>query len=233
MKKSYFLILIGVIIVNFLFIFKDTNEKFTTYTPTYASNVIDSLENVQCPIPFSDRVPNRTNIQCVWASIEMLGRWAEEPKLINPPLTSRNECKSYASPKTAAVMLNKLNVKFEQSYNNRSLGIKLIKKAMQEKRGCLWGVPQHAMVLVHYDESANVVKWVDNSDSNLAVQTTDIEGFNKRWDSWVIIIYADKDIISSKTSIAQNIPIIDMNNKQRQYNKDYIVFPDNAIEINP
>ena len=215
-------------------------EFLTKFTPTYASDAPtdENLEGVQCPIPMSDRVPNRTGIQCVWASIEMIGRWAEEPKLMNPPLTSRSECKSYSSPSLAASQLKKLGVKFEQSYQDRDAGISLIKKAMAEGRGCLWGVPGHAMVLIHYDEVANVVKWVDNSDSRLAVQTTTVDRFKQRWDSWVLVVYADNDIIPVKLNrdgLARKIPIWDRSNPQGQYPKDYVPIPrrENIFDIPP
>lgn len=205
----------------------------TTYSPMYESQwgEIESAD-IQCPIPMSDRVPNYTGIQCVWSSLEMLGRWAEEPKLMNPPLTSRPDCKSYSSPSLVATRLKQLGVKYEQSYQDRGQSIALIKKAMAEHRGCLWGVPGHAMVLVHYDEAADVVKWVDNSDSTLKVQTTNIAGFNRRWDTWVCVIYADNDIIPMKTGLdspARKLPIVDRNNPQGKYPKDYIPLPNNAV----
>lgn len=183
-----------------------------------------------------DRVFNQTRIQCVYASAEMLGRWAEEPKLINPPLTSRADCKGYSSPSRLAQILNSINVKFEQSYNNRPQGRALIHRAMAEGRGCMWGVPGHAMVIVHFDEYKNVMKWVDNSDRSLKVQTTTIAGFEKRWDSWICVIYADNDIVPMKMkkvapspspTPAYVIPIKDRNNPQGTYPKDYIPTPKN------
>src|SRR5690554_2106247 len=67
----------------------------TTYQEDYDSEASEpSLDTLQCPIPMNDRVRNHTGIQCVFSSIEMLGRWAEEPKLTNPPITSRSDCKS-------------------------------------------------------------------------------------------------------------------------------------------
>ena len=214
------------------------NEILTKFTPSYVSDSPEeSLDGVQCPIPMKDRVPNRTGIQCVWASIEVIGRWAEEPKLINPPLTSRAECKSYSSPTLAAKELTTLGVKFEQTYGDKAAGVALIKKAMSEGRGCLWGVPGHAMDLIHYDEEKNVVKWIDNSDSRLAVQTTTIEKFKNRWDSWVLVVYADKDIIPTKVgkSLARTIPIFDRNNPQGKYEKDYIPLPpsEDIFDIKP
>jgi hypothetical protein len=160
----------------------------------------------------------------------MLGRWAEEPKLINPPLTSRSDCKGYSGPSAAAAKLKKYGVRFEQEYRNREKGIALIKKAMREHRGCLWGVPGHAMVIIHYDEEANEVKYVDNSDSRLKVQTITISRFKSRWDSWVLVIYADNDLFPDKVNpLARRIPIKDRNNPQGTYPKDYIPLPQRKL----
>lgn len=198
----------------------------TTFVSTYESDQAEpKLNNLQCPIPKQDRVKNYTGIQCVYASIEMLGRWAEEPKLINPPITSRPECKGYSGPSQAAKILNNLKVKFEQSYGNKKQGLELIKKAMKEGRGVLWGVPGHAMVLVHYSEEENKVCWVDNSDSKLRVQQTTISKFNERWNSWVLIIYADKDLVPYKSNKQINLPIIDQNNQKEKHSIDYIPIP--------
>jgi len=205
-------------------------ERLTTYTPMYTSmsGEYEPLD-IQCPIPMSDRVPNGTGIQCVWSSIEMLGRWAEEPKLVNPPITSRSDCKSYSSPSLAAERLNQLNVRFEQEYGDRQRGLTLVRKAMAEGRGCLFGVPGHAMVLVHFDEQANEVKWVDNSDRTLKVQTMTVQRFLERWDTWALVIYADHDIVPDKIARIRNplfqMQIRDRNNPQREYPRDYIPLP--------
>lgn len=198
----------------------------TTFVPSYSSlNKEINLDAIQCPIPLENRVKNHTGIQCVYSSIEMLGRWAEEPKLTNPPITSRADCKGYSSPKRAAEVLNKLNVKFEQTYGSKEKGIALIKKAMKEKRGVLWDVPGHAMVLVHYSESENRVCWVDNSDRTLKIQQTTISKFNQRWQSWVLVIYADNDIIKYKIYKNINFPIIDYNSREK-FPIDFIPVPE-------
>lgn len=200
----------------------------TTYVEPYTYGGEEPpLETLQCPIPMEDRVRNHTGIQCVYSSTEMLGRWAEEPKLTNPPLTSRSDCKGYSGPSRLASILRKLNVRFEQSYGNKTEGIELIKKAMNEGRGCLFGVPGHAMVLVHYDESEDRVCWVDNSDRSLKVQTMTVSRFRQRWDTWVCIIYADNDVIPYKLGNGPNlIPILDWHNPDNRLNpKDWIVMP--------
>lgn len=185
----------------------------TKFIQSYVSKAEEvDLATLQCPIPMECRVKNYTRIQCVFSSIEMLGRWAEEPKLMNPPLTSRKDCKAESGPTDAGNKLRRLGVKFEQSYGsaNRQASIALIKKAMFEGRGCLIGVPHHAMVLVHYDEQQDRVCWVDNSDNSLKVQTTNIAGFNRMWRGWVLVIYADEDVIPYKFKPFAKIPVLDI-----------------------
>lgn len=204
---------------------KEPSKYLTKYIPTYVYEGPEvPIEDLQCPIPHKDRVKNYTGIQCVYSSIEALGRWAEEPKLTNPPITSRPDCKGYSGPDRAATILKKLNVKFEQTYGDREKGLNLIKKAMREGRGALWDVPGHAMILIHYDELQNKVCWVDNSDSSLKVQQTTVEKFKKRWGSWVLVIYADQDIVTSKV-YKYNLPIIDFSNPYKKFEKGFVPFP--------
>lgn len=227
MKKSIIIILI--FILTFTLIDKSNysfnNKKNNLYNSILKAENED-LDNIQCPIPLKDRVLNKTEIQCVWASIEMLGRWAEEKKLTNPSLTSRIECQGFSTPTKTAAVLNKLNVKFEQRYGNKQQSIELIKQAMKEKRGCMWTVPGHAMVIVHYDEQKNIFKWVDNSDRNLSIQTSDIDFFNRNFDSWVLVIYSDYSIIKKKTSPKYNLEMF-YGNEKINYDENYIEKPIN------
>lgn len=206
----------------------DDSAHLTKYNALFGSsetkNDVD-LSTLQCPIPLKDRVLNYTGIQCVFSSIEMLGRWAEVDALTNPPITSRSDCKSYSGPQDAARKLTRLGVKFEQVYGNRQAGIQLIKKAMAEGRGCLFNIPGHAMVLVHYDEKEDRVCWVNNSDRSLKVNTTTISGFNKMWAGWVLVVYAENDIIPFKLNPITNLPIKDGTNSSLEFPKRYIPKP--------
>lgn len=239
---AFFLILVHILGISLLILDRNYTVNYspiqvngessylTTYNPLYTSlegeyNPLD----IQCPIPMSNRVANYTGTQCVWSSIEMLGRWAEEPKLTNPALTSRQACRSYSSPSLTTVVLDSLNVKYEQVYSSREKGINLIRKATSEGRGCLFSIPGHAMVLVHFDEANDIVKYVDNSDITLKVQTMSLSRFYKVWDSWVLVIYADNDIIQDKVKRIKrdlyDIPIINRNNPSEIYPRDYILLP--------
>lgn len=207
----------------------DAKSYSTTFVPEYEYDGEDvPLETLQCPIPHEDRVKNYTGIQCVYSSIEALGRWAEEPKLMDPPLTSRSDCKGYSGPERAGEILKRIGVRFEQTYGDREKGIKLIKKAMREGRGALWDVPGHAMILVHYDEEEDRVCWVDNSDRSLKVQETTVERFNKRWGSWVLVVYADTDVVPEKIH-KYNFPIMNEAGVLQDCPRGFVPFPSVAL----
>lgn len=205
----------------------DDTQYHTTYVESYYSDIQEDvdLDTLQCPIPMSCRVKNYTRIQCVFSSIEMIGRWADEPKLMKPPLTSRDDCKSYSGPTDAGRKLTRLGVNFTQVYSNRPAALALIKQAMAEGRGCLFSIPRHAMVLVHYSEEENRVCWVDNSDYSLKVHTGTIQKFNSMWDGWVLVVHADKDIIPRRLYPITSVDIVDENKNSLNLPQGYIPLP--------
>lgn len=183
----------------------------------------EDLKDVMVPIPMKDRVFNKTGIQCVWCSLETIGRYAEEKKLID--LTELPDCKSYSGPSSAARKLKQLGVKFEQTTNKSDRSL-LIRSVVKERRGCLFGIPGHAMTLVHYDETKGVVKYINNSDRTLAVRTWTMAEFNRRWEGWICVIYAENDIIPQKYGpVIPELPIVDRDSPQGKYPKDYILGP--------
>jgi len=198
--------------------------------PLFASNINpvasyegeedEDLSNVQVPIPFEDRVPNRTGIQCVWCSFETIARYAQEIRLYD--LTRMKEYQSYAGPGAARTMLERFNIKYEMTTKgDRNL---LIKGCQIERRGAVFSIPGHMMTMVHYDERIGVIKYINNSDPQLKIRTWSMNEFNKRWDGWAAIIYAKEDIIPNKYRVFE-LPIIDRNVSQREYSKDYVLMP--------
>lgn len=185
----------------------------------YEGESDEDLSGIMVPIPMKDRVFNKTGIQCVWATLECIGRYANEPKLIN--LTDLRDCKNYASPFSVSRKLTQLDVKFKQTNSKSDVSL-IIKSIVDERRGCLFSVPGHAMTLVHYDEKNQIVKYINNSDPLLLIRTWSMTEFQKRWDGWICTIYADQDIIPSKY---KSFKIIDRNGPQGTYEKDYIILP--------
>lgn len=205
-------------------------EYRTTFVEEYDSGTPEEneLEGVQSPIPMEHRVRNHTGTQCVFSTLETLARWAELKVLLEPePLTSRLGYRSYSSPVDAARKLNGLGVKFENEYRDRNKAIALLKKAMADGRGALMDIPGHALVICHYDEKAGIVKVIDNSDRSLKIQTWTMSKFNKLWGGWIMVIYSDEDLFPSKigSNWANQMPIVDRNNPQEIYPKNYIPIP--------
>ncbi len=155
-------------------------------------------QDIQCPIPDGHRAPNLTGIQCVWCSLQTIGRWAGEEKLFN--LTDSPRCKSYAGPGDVSEVLNSLGVKYKQTHD-KTEGIKLIREAVKDGRGYLWGFRNvHAMVICHFDEDANRVHYIDNMQTRTVnkVQILTVQEFMNNWDGWVVIIYPAKEVFPNK-----------------------------------
>lgn len=186
----------------------------------FEGSVDGKLSDTQAYIPYKDRVFNKTGIQCVWSSVETLARYAEIKELYD--ITENKDYKSYAGPQSLRKMLEKYNIKYEMTTSKKDRSL-LIKGCTLEKRGVGFDIPGHAMVLVHYDEEKGIVRYINNSDPELKIRTWSMEEFNKRWAGWAFIVYADNDIIPQKNG--RNIEIIDRNNNQRDYKKDYIFSP--------
>lgn len=197
----------------------------TTYIEPYeCANEDIPVETVQCPIPKENRVFNYTGTQCVFSTIETIGRWAEHEKLSGEePITSLRDCQTYSNPSHAGGVLNRLSVKYTQKYNTDQESIKLIKKCMLEGRACLFSIPGHAMTLVHYDEDADRVCFIDNSDRTLKIQEADMAWFKRRWTGWVLAIYREPDLIPRKNPPARRLPILDANGKS--YPNGYFITP--------
>jgi hypothetical protein len=182
----------------------------------------EELENIQVPIEKKDRVPNKTGIQCVYSTLETLARFALEKKLFN--LTERPECQGFSNPNVVNGLLKRIGVKFEQTTNRNDRRL-LVKGCTLERRGVLFDIPGHAMTLVHYDEEKRIVKYINNSDRTLAIRTWSLDTFNQKWGGWVLILYAEDDIIPFKYFKVPFLKIVDRNNPQGSYDKDYIFRP--------
>jgi hypothetical protein len=97
---------------------------------------------------------------------------------------------------------------------------------MAEGRGALMDVPGHAIVICHYDEKNKIVKVIDNSDRSLRIQSWSMDKFNKLWGGWILVIYGKNDIFLDRLrGLLEEIPIIDKNNPQGVYPKNYIPIP--------
>lgn len=142
--------------------------------------------DLYCEVQEKNRINNNTGSQCVFSSIELVGRTIGETKLYN--ITKLPQCQGLAGPGDVKRLLDSLDVKFEQS-NNKEKGRELIKEAMKIGYPVVWGMGGfHALSLVHYDEIANRVHYIDNVGPK-TVKICSVEKFNKMWDGWIIYIH--------------------------------------------
>lgn len=163
----------------------------------YGQNVF-LQQDVECPFG-TYRSVNRSG-QCVWNSIENLGVYNGEPKLYNITKTDRR-CQGGANPSDAARVLNSLGVKFKQT-TNKTEGLKLIREAMKDGRACMFSVPGHAMNIIHFDEAANRVIYVNNNAPRTN-QLITVEKFHQMWRGWVLVIYPPSYEIKIKPWLPQ------------------------------
>jgi hypothetical protein len=162
---------------------------------------------VQVPIPKADRVFNRSGSQCVWCSIECLGRYhgVKEVYEGNGRLT-----KSYTwatGPREVyQVMRTRYpTVRWKQITNH---DIRFIKRYVTElKFGVALGVPGHMLNVVHYDEEARIVKVIDNCGPKaLKVQDWTLDRFNRFWDGWAIVVFPPGYVESGGDSFEMSFP---------------------------
>lgn len=196
----------------------------------------NELEGVQVPVPRDCRILNRKG-SCVWCSMELLGRYAEIKSLYgitkNPGDGGDPRCQGAANINHVRSFLQSKGIRYEDvlpyggSDPGRVKGKALLVKACKtERRGAAFAIPGHMLVCVHYDPDTKTVKVIDNADWGLNIQTWSWEKFHRVWDGWVYVLYGDPDIVPNKyTSLPNQIPIKDRNNKQGKYDKDYIPSP--------
>lgn len=199
-----------------------------TYTETPLSEE-EELKDIQVPVPRKDRVIN-TKGNCVWCSLELLGRFAEIKQLYNITLNPRNggdpACQGGSWDGPVRAFLNKRKIRYEMVTDRRRTDF-LVRGCKIERRGVAFDIPGHMLTLVHYDPDTKIIKVIDNADRSLSVQTWSWEKFHRLWAGWAYIIYAEPDIIPYKyVSLANRIPIKHRNGTPATpLDKHYIPMP--------
>lgn len=148
------------------------------------------LVGVQVPIIKSNRIYNKTGIQCVWCTCESLSRHHG----ITRGFDFTDKYKSYANPTNVANACRIRNIRVKQTTGNKEAGYRFLKEYVQDKKlGCGVGVNgTHMITCVHFDEKAGVVKVIDNMGPKaLQVQTWTMSYFKSRFDGWSFVILPD------------------------------------------
>lgn len=147
----------------------------------------DKQNGIMAPLAQDNRALNTIG-QCVWSSLQNMGRQIGEPKLYQ--LTRDRRCQGGASPGDVHRVLTALGVKFEQAYGNRKDAYNLIKKGLSEGRPCIISYDRaHVINIVHYDEGANKVAVVNNHHDRFQTQYMSLAEFDRRFKGWVCIVY--------------------------------------------
>ncbi len=150
------------------------------------------LIGVQVPIPKNCRVYNASGSQCVWCSIECLGRYHKVKELYEGD-TRITKYHTWATVpfEVAQVMKTKYpSVKWTQ-ITSRNETNSFIKKYVTEKKlGAGFAISGHMLNIVHYDEAAKTVKVIDNlGPQALKVQEWSMDKFNRVAVGWALTVF--------------------------------------------
>ncbi len=146
----------------------------------------DKENGISAPLAHDNRALN-TKGQCVWSSLQNMGRQIGEPKLYD--LTKDRRCQGGANPSDVHRVLTSLGVKFEQATNKKD-GYKLMQKGLAEGRPCIISYSvAHVINVVHYDPLANKVGVVNNHGDRFQTQYHTLKEFDRLFKGWVCIVY--------------------------------------------
>jgi len=153
---------------------------------------------VYCPIPQDNRIYNQTGSQCVFCSLESIGRFCKDERLYD--LTSIY--KGTSGPGQINQLLTNRGVPFQQTQNKKE-GYKLLEQSTKNSIPAMIGIyGTHAIVVVHYDPLANRASIIDNVDRDLRIKEITVTKLNSMMDGWTLILYP-----GSRHKINDNITI--------------------------
>lgn len=158
------------------------------------------VAGLQVPIAKKDRVFNKSGSQCVWCSIESLGRHHGVKELYEGNTRLTLNYTFATSPRYVAGALGTKypTVKWKQIQNRSQVKAFLKKYVAEKKFGAGLGVPGHMLNLIHYDEAAGNVKIIDNAGSKaLQVQTWTMDKLDRVMDGWVLTVFPPNYIETS------------------------------------
>ncbi len=162
------------------------------------------LVDVQVPIPKEMRVYNKSGMQCVWSTIEMLSKYNNIPKGKDITLTHKNA----TGPREVKYVLESRGIKFKQTI--RKDEDMLEEYVTKRKLGVGVGVNHgsHMILVCHFDKVNKIVKVIDNSDRQLRIQTWTLDQFRQKWSDWVLVIlpegHEEKTVVNPATPLEQS-----------------------------
>jgi hypothetical protein len=129
--------------------------------------------------------PNRSGMQCVWCSLETLGRMHGVKALYG--LTKTHTWPS--GPGEVAQVLRRRDVRFRQTTNAT---LAMVRDACERGLGCLVDVHngRHAKVVVGFDEKRRKVWIIDNGGPfSCQIHEWSLDHFRNEFSGWVCVIY--------------------------------------------
>lgn len=150
-----------------------------------AEPVDPELRGVQVPIPRDMRIFNQSGSQCVWCTLEMLGRFNK----VRGTDGLTRQYKHATGPGEVNRVLTRRGVKFRQ-VTGKDMDF-LEEWVANKKLGCGIGVDgRHAILVCHFERGKSV-KVIDNGDPQLRVQTWDWSRFTRHFSGWVFVVFPD------------------------------------------
>lgn len=143
------------------------------------------LVGVQVPIPRDMRLFNRSESQCVWCTLEMLGRFNK----VRGTEGLTQQYKHATGPGYVNRVLTQRGVKFKQ-VTGKDLDF-LEEWVTKNRLGCGIGVNGNHAILVCHFERGRLVKVIDNADPSLRIQTWEWERFIRLFSGWVFVVQPD------------------------------------------
>lgn len=147
----------------------------------------------QVPILRKHRVYNQTRCQCVWASLECLGRHHGIPSTYDLTQCYHGFC---PDPNQALTVLRQRNIQGYMLYPGVQ-NTKFLQHCCAKGWGACVGLGyKHVVVIVHYKDGE--VGFIDNNDSDLQVKMCTEQEFLRHWDGFAITLYPPTPLVPKK-----------------------------------
>lgn len=197
-KTTLFSVLLACWMIVLVSFSKEPSAPAPKKTPNLPSIPVEpqikdpELIGVQVPVTKECRVFNKSGSQCVWCSIECLGRHHKIKELYedNRRLTLHYTWATGPGEVSRVLSGRYPEVHWKQIQNRASLKPFLRKYVAEKKLGVGLGIPGHMLNVVHFDEAAGIVKIIDNyGPKALQIQDWTMEKFDRLADGWAIVIF--------------------------------------------
>lgn len=171
---------------------KNKNEK---YEISFASpsSVEYCREREIIEIDKAEFVLNRTGTQCVWSSLETVGRKLGIMNLTNPPITEDPRCQEGANYNQVHQILSERNVQHCQAFGRNMENLEVMQNYLAQGIPIIVGSTEssyspvgHALVITSM--SNRTVEIIDTSEYPNYNYSLSYDDFFRIWDGWALVI---------------------------------------------